>query len=180
MSRILILYGSTEGQTATIAEHVADVVRGHGHDVDVADVKRSRRLRLDPYDAVVVGASIHMGKHDHRVVDFVTRHREALEHVPSAFFSVSLAAHGDEGTAERYVEELERRTGWRPAVVARFAGALRYTRYGILKRHMMKRIALDKPGGLGTDISRDYEYTDWAAVERFADDVVLALTTELA
>ena len=30
MSKILIPYGTTEGQTAKIAEVIADVIRGHG------------------------------------------------------------------------------------------------------------------------------------------------------
>ena len=72
-----------------------------------------------------------------------------LERLPSAFFSVSLAAHGDTEEAEGYVEEFEQETGWRPAKVALFGGALLYTQYGFVKRHLMKRIAGDKPGHLG-------------------------------
>ena len=33
----------------------------------------------------------------------------------------------------------------------------------------MKKIAKDKPGHLGLDISRDYVYTEWDAVKRFAE-----------
>jgi hypothetical protein len=36
----------------------------------------------------------------------------------------------------------------------------------IIKRHMMQKIAKDKPGHLGIDISRDYVYTEWDAVKR--------------
>ena len=32
MIRILIPYGTTEGQTARISEYVADVIRDHGHE----------------------------------------------------------------------------------------------------------------------------------------------------
>ena len=35
---------------------------------------------------------------------------------------------------------------------------------------MMKRIASGKPGNLGTDVSRDYVYTEWDGVQRFAED----------
>jgi menaquinone-dependent protoporphyrinogen oxidase len=41
---------------------------------------------------VIVGASIHMSKHEEYVRDFVKRNREDLEEWPSAFFSVTLAA----------------------------------------------------------------------------------------
>jgi menaquinone-dependent protoporphyrinogen IX oxidase len=39
-----------------------------------------------------------------------------------------------------------------------------------LKRWIMKRIA-QKAGG-GTDTSKDYEYTDWQALDKFARDFI--------
>ena len=74
---------------------------------------------------MIVGGSIHMGKHQDHVVDFVRANRFALERLPSAFFSVSLAArrHGD---AEAYVANFEQQTGWRPTKVGLFSGALLY------------------------------------------------------
>lgn len=170
MTTIYVPYGTSEGQTSTIAEYVADVIRDHGHQAQAVDIKGAGDDVLDGCDGVIVGASIHMGKHAKHVGDFVRKNRATLERLPSALFSVSLAAHGDTQEAERYVEEFEEETGWHPAKVALFAGALLYTRYGFLKRHLMKRIARDKPGDLGTDTSRDYVYTEWDGVRRFAED----------
>jgi menaquinone-dependent protoporphyrinogen IX oxidase len=92
MTKILIGYGTTEGQTAKIADHLAKAIRSRGFDVDAVDLKQSKDVRLPGYDAVIVG--------------------------------------------ERYV---------------------------------MKRIVRDKPG-MSTDTSRDYVYTDWDQVTRFAED----------
>ena len=170
MSRICIPYATTEGQTAKIAEYVADVVREHGHEARTVDLKDAGEDVLAGCDAVILGSSIHMGKHDKHVGDLVRRNRAALERLPTALFSVSLAAHGDTHEAETYVEEFEEETGWRPSMVALFSGALLYTQYGFLKRHMMKRIARGKPGDLGTDTSRDYVYTEWDGVKRFAEN----------
>ena len=47
------------------------------------------------------------------------------------------------------------------------AGALLYTRYNFLVRFVMRQIT--KAEGGDTDTSRDYEYTDWDAVDRFAE-----------
>ena len=178
MTKILIAYGTTEGQTAKIAECIADVIRAHDLDADAVDIKESQTTIPDTYAGVIVGSSIHIGKHDKHVVTFVKENRDTLERLPSAFFSVSLAAHGDPDEAEGYVEQFERETGWRPARLALFAGALRYTHYGFVKRHMMKKIAQDKPGNLGTDTSRDYVYTEWDAVKRYAEDYLTDLTGE--
>ena len=169
MSRVLIPYGTTEGQTARIADVIAEALRERGHEADHVDVKSLADTIPDGYDGVVIGASIHMGKHDKHVVRFVQKNLDTLSRLPSAFFSVSLAAHGDRQEADGYVDQFGEETGWHPDKVALFGGALLYTQYGFIKRHMMKKIAHDKPGHLGQDLSRDYVYTEWDAVKRFAE-----------
>jgi menaquinone-dependent protoporphyrinogen oxidase len=170
VSKIILPYGTAEGQTAAIAEYIVDVLAAHGHQATAVDIKKAKADVLDGWDAVIVGASIHMGRHADYVCDFVRKHRATLERLPSAFFSVSLAAHGDRETAETYIEQFEQETGWRPADVGVFGGALLYTQYGFLKRHLMKKIAHDKSGDLGQDLSHDYIYTEWDGVRRFVED----------
>ena len=72
MTKILIGYGTTEGQTARIAQRLAQVIRSRGVEVQVMDLKRSPDPDLDTYDAVIIGGSIHMGKHEDYVCDFVS------------------------------------------------------------------------------------------------------------
>ncbi|MCI0143999.1 flavodoxin domain-containing protein [Arthrobacter bambusae] len=179
MANIYIAYGTVEGQTAQIAEYIADVARGHGHEAQTADIKDAGDTLPDGYDAVIVGASVHVGKHEGYVRDFVRNHTAALQRLPSAFFSVSLAAQGDEESAEGYVERFEDETGWRPAHVGLFSGALLYTHYGFLKRAVMKKITRDK-GSVDLDTSRDYVYTEWDGVRRFTEDFLAGLATPAA
>src|SRR5215204_7536274 len=179
MMRVLIPYGTSEGLTARISEYIADVIRGHDYEADAVDLKGSVDPEPDDYDAVIVGASIHMGKHEHYVLDFVKENRNALERLPSAFFSVSMAAHDDMEEAEGYFEEFVRETGWRPAKVGFFGGALLYTHYGFIKRHIMKKIARDK-GNPDTDTSRDYVYTEWDGVKHFVEEFLETLVPEAA
>ena len=90
MSKILIAYGTSEGQTAKIAQQLAGFIRAQGHDAFTGDIARGAPAPAG-YQAVIVGASVHKGKHQRWVVDYVRRNRPALERLPSAFFSVSLA-----------------------------------------------------------------------------------------
>lgn len=170
MSKILIAYGTSEGQTAKIAEQLAGFIRAQGHDAFPMDIS-SEAPAPAGYHAVVVGASVHKGKHQRWVVDYVRRNRPALEHLPSAFFSVSLAiADGTQKgrlEAERYVETFLQETGWYPEKVGLFAGALVYTKYNFLLRWVMRWIARSK-GSRDLDTRRDYVYTGMAAVQRFA------------
>ena len=48
-----------------------------------------------------------------------------------------------------------------------FAGALKWSMYGPIKRRVM--FVFISLGGGNTDASNDYEYTDWDAVKRFAE-----------
>jgi menaquinone-dependent protoporphyrinogen oxidase len=178
MIRVLIAYGTIEGHTARIAEYLAEVIRAHGQEAHPVDIKRARALVPDGYDAVIVGASVHLGKHEQWVRDFVRKNRDALERLPSAFYSVSLAAHDDTEKARQEVadciDRFVQQTGWRPGRVGRFAGALLYSRYGFFTRWIMKKIARDK-GSPDTDTSRDYVYTDWDGVKRFAEEFLEAV-----
>lgn len=174
MANIYLPFGTVEGQTARIAEYIAYVIREHGHEARTADLQTAGDALPDEYDAVIVGASVHMGKHEGVVTDFVRANKAALERLPSALFSVSLAVVGDEERAESYVEKFEEETGWRPAHVGLFGGALLYSEYGFLKRHMMKRIVSGQ-GSPDTDMSRDYVYTEWDGVRRFAEDFLAGL-----
>ncbi len=171
MSRILILYATREGHTARIAERIGQVLRDSGHEVESNRVDGGSVLpALAEYDAVIVGASIHYGAHPRALRSMLLRHRAILAARPSAFFSVSLSGGGPgakPAAAQRYLDTLLRQTRWQPALTASFGGALQYSKYGLFTRRLMRMI-VGFAGG-DTDMSRDYEYTDWAAVDRFAE-----------
>lgn len=172
--RILLVYGSHYGQTAKIASRMADVIRTTGAAVTVANAGTLPvGLAARDFDVVVVGSSVEFARHQRSVERFVTAQRSALETMPTAFFSVSGAA-GDArevGRAEArgYVDAFVRRTGWHPTLIEMFGGATKYTRYNPFLRWVIKR-GMAKSGG-PTDTTRDWELTDWAAVERFAAQI---------
>jgi menaquinone-dependent protoporphyrinogen oxidase len=175
MAHILIVYGTTEGHTDEVVEHIRGPLESAGHEVVVHRIGDAPD-RPAGFDAVLVGSSIHVGKHHGDVVDWVRTNSEWLQARPSAFFQVSLSsASGDEQDTEArsYVDQLVEATGWHPDLVGLFGGALLYTRYGFVKRTMLKKIA--GKSGLGTDTHRDYDYTDYDAVRHFAEDVAALL-----
>jgi menaquinone-dependent protoporphyrinogen oxidase len=177
MLRILIAYDTTEGQTRTIAQHVVDAIVRSGKEVQVIDIRRPPTgFTLDGFDAILIGASIHMSKHSRQLSEFVRRHIARLNAVHSGFFSVSLSAAGSEkerADASHFVEELLQETGWNPAIKATIAGGLLYREYGFLKRWMMKKIA--REAGKDTDTSKNHEYTDWNAVDMFVSRFLVYL-----
>ncbi len=184
MKTLGVFYATREGQTRRIVERLAHALRARGFAVDVFDVRGALPPKLDAarYSGAIVAASIHMGKHEREMVEFVTTHRSALERVPTVFLSVSLsqAAVEDAGASstrksraaaevEKTIDRFLRTTRWRPSRVHPVAGALLYRQYGPGLRLLMRFIS--KVVGASTDTSRDHEYTDWKTLTRFADEI---------
>ena len=170
MARILVVYGTTEGHTAKVAGAVSETLHRAGAEVDVRAAD-DQAPAPDGYDAVIVAASVHAGRYQRSVRRWVRTHADALADKPAAFISVSLGVLQHDAKVQHdlqaIVEQFVATTGWRPSVVKFVAGALPYSKYGWLRRLVMKRIVA-KAGG-DTDTHRDYEYTDWNDLRRFAD-----------
>ena len=175
MTHILIVYGTTDGHTRKIAQVLAENLRAQFCSVDIVDAAGMlQRLNPEGYDGVIVTASVHIGDFQRPVANWVRANAQMLNLLPTAFLSVCLAVV-EKGTRPR--QEILRimrrfldRCGWRPTITKMVAGALPYTRYGWLKRMMMKRIVA-KAGGDTThdyDTTRDYEYTDWNDLRSFS------------
>jgi menaquinone-dependent protoporphyrinogen oxidase len=174
MVRVLIAYGTTEGQTAKIARRLADCVKRLGHEADVTLAGEAGDRDLADYDLVVVGASMHEGRYQREVRLFIESNRAALGSMPGAFFSVSLGAASDKPAEQAEVEQVMRQfctdCGWEPTQTRSFAGALRYTQYSWLKRKIMQHIVAKEGGPI--DPTQDFEFTDWDDVDRFAAEIV--------
>jgi menaquinone-dependent protoporphyrinogen oxidase len=181
MKPILVLYATREGQTRRIAEHIAESIRAHGRESQLAEVATAQEPALTDYGAVILAASVHLGKHEREMVQFVREHRDALQKLPTVFLSTSMAeAAAEQGPesrrdqahaeAEQRIEEFFAATGFRTNLYKAVAGALLYTQYNWLVRLVMKQIS--KSEGVSTDTSRDYEYTDWVDLDRFIDGLL--------
>jgi menaquinone-dependent protoporphyrinogen oxidase len=166
--KVLVAFGTTEGQTQKIAKHVAEKVLESGHEVELYDC--SRRLRGHEFgtiDATIVAASVHQKDHQESVVAFATAHQKELDAKPSAFISVSLSAAFEDGKkdASGYAERFVEATGWQPAFTHLAAGALKYSEYDFFKEQIIRHIVM--AGRQIPPDQKDGEFTDWAALDSF-------------
>jgi menaquinone-dependent protoporphyrinogen oxidase len=163
---IQILYSSAEGQARRIAERMEDELHERGYRVQCENVADAV-MRTKPH-AVLLVASIHVGRHAAPARDFIRANLALFNSIPSGFISVSLSANeADRTRAQGYVTDFLAETGWRPRVTATVAGALRYTRLNFIKKMIIRRIASEN--GLPTDTTRDHEFTNWDEVAGFAN-----------
>lgn len=173
MARILIVFGTTDGHTRTVAHRIAKMFAAHEADVDIVEAGAQE---VDPlyYNAVIVCASVHAGGYQRSVSRWVRRHAATLNGKRTAFVSVCLGILQHDAAVDRDLDHIAERffakTGWQPTCVKKIAGALLYRQYGWVKRLVMKRIAA-KAGG-DVDTSSNYEYTDWSDLRAFVDEFV--------
>jgi menaquinone-dependent protoporphyrinogen oxidase len=168
--RVLIVYGTTEGQTYKIAEQVAARARELGQEAQLCNSSALLEgLQIGAFDAIIIAASVHQQVHQETVTEFVIAHRDQLNAKPTAFVSVSLSAalQSNSSEAQEYVDRFVAETGWRPTKTLLVAGALRYAGYDYFKQQIVKYIVMK--GGGPSDTKRDHEFTDWQELLKFVD-----------
>lgn len=166
--RLLIVYGTTEGQTRKIANYLKEVAEKKGINVTLCDGTCEPEPPLF-FNGVIVAGSLHMQRYQSSIEHYIKSYHEKLNAVPSAFLSVSLTAAGDDTDSWAELKEITTSflssTQWKPQFVEYVAGALLYTQYDFFKKFIMRLIA--KSAGGDTNTSGDYVYTDWKKLEEF-------------
>jgi menaquinone-dependent protoporphyrinogen oxidase len=174
MSRILIVYATTDGHTLKICQRIQALLQQRDHQVTLMPVADVIEQAPAGFDKIVVGASIRYGKHAKPVYRLVTQQRGLLESCPSAFFSVNVVARKPTKALPEnnpYLQKFLRQISWKPTLVDVFAGKLDYPRYGRVDRFMIRLIMWVTRGP--TDVHACVEFTDWQRVADFAARVDL-------
>jgi menaquinone-dependent protoporphyrinogen oxidase len=168
MTKILLVYSTTDGHTIRICQRIQRVLEEQAHDVTLISVVDCQVADLQRFDKIVIGASIRYGKHSPLVVDFVSANREILDRKPNAFFSVNVVARKPEKNqpdTNPYVLKFLRQVSWKPKRLAVFAGKIDYPKYGFVDRQIIRFIMWMTKGPTGrNDV---VEFTDWQRVEEF-------------
>jgi menaquinone-dependent protoporphyrinogen oxidase len=168
--RVLIVYGTTEGQTRKIAWRMAARAKELGHEAELHDsADIASKIQIGAFAAIIIAASVHQQVHQETIAGFAIAHRDLLNTNLTALVSVSLSAalDSDHVEAQNYVDQFIAETGWRPTKILHLAGALRYSGYDYFKQQIIKCIVMK--GHSSENIERDYEFTDWEVLSDFVD-----------
>lgn len=168
--RVLIVYGTTEGQTRDVACKIAELARAGGAEAAFVHSAEAGARLEGSWDGVIVAASVHQGHHQTAVRAFVAANLPRLRGLHSAFVSLSLSAAAPDparqGEALGYIEAFLAETGWQPDVTLSLGGALRQAEYGPYEQLVLGVLGYQLGGG--TVGPHDRDYTDWKLVEAFA------------
>ncbi len=172
--KVLIAYGTTEGQTRKIVDAAATQVIALGHDAEVFDTSLLLDgLHPETIDKIIVAGSVHEGLHQESVELFALGNLAKLQAKPSMFISVSLAAAFEEKAADAagYISDFSTRTGWTPDQSLAVAGAVRSDEYDYFQQQILEHIILKDQEDFRPDEAQ--EFTDWtglaSSVKAFLD-----------
>ena len=172
MARIVFVYSTIDGHTLEICERLSQIVEKEGHQASLQELSAGSEIDLDPFDRVVIGASIRYGKHRPEVARFIEKNIRALESGPNAFFSVNAVARKPEKRESHtnpYVKKFLRTITWKPPLIAIFGGKIEYPRYGFWDKTMIRLIMWMTKGP--TDPNATVDFTDWGEVEAFGHSI---------
>jgi menaquinone-dependent protoporphyrinogen oxidase len=94
----LIAYATKHDSTHQVAELVADVLRDDGLDVDVRPA--SAVTDVEPYDVVMIGGALYMGRWHRDARRLLSHHRAALAERPVFVFGMGPLEMVDEQIAD--------------------------------------------------------------------------------
>jgi menaquinone-dependent protoporphyrinogen oxidase len=135
------------------------------------------------WDAVVLAAPVHAGRHLPEMTTFVSDHLAGIQRLPPAFISVSASqasAEQPELTPEKrarfaaevqdIVDRFSTETRWRPSKIKLVAGTLLGSHYNPLVRFLIKQVA--RRSGEIVNLSEDQEFTNWEDLDEFIREFV--------
>ncbi len=84
MANIAFIYSTVDGHALEICECLQRVVECEGHQSSMYELTVDSKIDLEPFDRIVIGASVRYGKHRPEVARFIEQNTGALEATPNA------------------------------------------------------------------------------------------------
>ncbi len=173
--KVAIVYQSPYGQTKKIAQQIKKNMvfesqfKDNVHLFEVTDAHTPVEI-YGPIDIYIIGFPVYMGKFPKGLLKWVFKNHSLLQEKRLGFFMVSLNAADTRYQARKaddlLLRKLIQKTELVPDFITSFAGALHYTKYGFIKKLILKKIS--HAAGGPTDTKQNHELTDWKAVEEFS------------
>ncbi|NOQ78567.1 MAG: menaquinone-dependent protoporphyrinogen IX dehydrogenase [Gammaproteobacteria bacterium] len=172
MSKIIIIYSTTDGHTREICSYLRQVIEEYGNQVISVSIDDKKEIDLKSFDKIVIGASIRYGKHHKKVYQFIKKQLQILEEKSSAFFSVNVVARKPEKNqpdTNPYLKKFLTQISWKPKNLAVFAGKIDYQKYSFWDRSMIRFIMWMTNGP--TDPKAKIDFTNWNQVKEFGQTI---------
>jgi len=137
--KALIVYGTRYGATQSTSEEIAKVLREEKLEVKVVNAKKEKVKDISPYDLIIVGSGMQMGKWTGEPENFLKQFQKELPNKKVAIF-VSSAAQAliehekkteeIESNRKQYLEEKAAKYNLQPISMVILGGVFLATKKG--------------------------------------------------
>ena len=164
--KVLIVYGTRYGTAAEIAEEIGKIIENEGINVDLIDSRGIKNYDTSPYDMVIVGSGIKIGKWAKGSLKFLENNRSALSDKKVALFVTCGAANMEETIAEgqeKYLDEVALKyLSNKPVAMGLFGSVYDPdAKHGLMYKLATKFIIKKELDKQGIDTSKRIDYRDW-------------------
>lgn len=169
------MYGTRYGTATGIAEEIAKVLESEDVETDLVNAREVKNPDVTPYDLVVVGSGIKMGKWTKNTLNFLEKNREKLSNKKVALFVTCGAANKEETRAEgqeKYLDEVAAKYLVKPPISTGLFGSL-YDPQG--KHGLMYKLTLrflkKEVEEMGKDPNKVWDFRNWEEIRAWAKDL---------
>jgi len=178
--KTLLVYGTRYGATKSTSEEIAKVLQTEGLDVQVVNAQKEKVKDISPYELVIVGSGIQMGRWVGEIADFVKKFHDQLTSKKLAVFVSSMKSVPEkEGktkdleTARKYdLDDKITKYDLHPISIGFFGGVINFNKMNIITRKTFGSIRgqLEKDGFKQTEPGV-YELRDWEEIRGWAKEL---------
>jgi len=171
--KALIVYGTRWGSTADIAKKIGDTFKNNAITAEITDVK-NELPKVEPYDIVVIGSGISMGKWTKETLAFLKNNSAGLRNKKVALFvscGLVLRDGGIQKTQKEYLIKVSNEFGLKPMEYGAFGGYIDFNGdYGLLASLFVKS-SKSKCQKRGIDTAKPYDFRNWTEIANWAEKV---------
>lgn len=165
LKRVLIVYSTVSGCTATIARRIGVDLIAYGARPFVRSVEEVGQLAGE-YDAIVFGSGVRMGKWHREARDWIQSNLDELAGLPVALFSVGLRGVSSDGHVDEAVAQGDLQRAMSAAGIAHTVGSVvlpgwkRSEGFSAMEKIALRVYPLE-----------DGDYRNWDMVDRWVAEV---------
>ncbi|MCW4010931.1 MAG: flavodoxin domain-containing protein [Candidatus Bathyarchaeota archaeon] len=179
----LVVYGTRYGATTGTAEEIAKILREEGFDVKVVNAKKEKIKDITPYDLIVVGTGVALGKWTGEIQDFVKRFETELTQKKMALFvstgkfmaerQLKEKPTAVEDTRKIDIDDKVAKYKLHPISIGFFGGVLNLNKMNFLSRRMFGGFIKEQMGTDGFNETEPgfYDMRNWEEIQVWTKDL---------
>jgi len=133
--KTLIVYASKHGCARKAAEKIRAAL---GDETEITDVRQSARFKLDQFERVIIGGSIHIGRIQSRVRNYIKKNLAQLLEKQVGLFICHMAeaAEAEQEFKNAYPQQLIEQA----KATGLFGGEFNFEKMSFVEKYMVKKV----------------------------------------